>query len=69
MSYSEYMRNVKINHACYLLQNTDSSISSIAAQCGYTTHSSFNRAFKQITGITPQEYRSRNSGSPPKSSD
>ena len=60
MSYSEYMRNVKINHACYLLQNTDNSIGSITSQCGYTTHSSFNRAFKQITGVTPQEYRIQN---------
>ena len=60
VTYSDYTRNVKISHACYLLQNTDNSIHSIASQCGYSTHSSFIRSFKQLTGITPQEYRIQN---------
>ena len=60
ISYSEYVRNVKIDHACYLLRNTRESVFAIAAQCGYSTHSSFNRCFKQLTGLTPQEYRVQN---------
>ena len=58
ISYSEYVRNIKMNHACYLLHNTDENIFSIAAKCGYSSTSSFNRSFKQLMGITPQEYRS-----------
>lgn len=57
LSYSEYVRNVKIDHACYLLRNTDENIFSIAEKCGYASQSSFNRSFKQIMGVPPQEYR------------
>ena len=59
--YSEYVRNIKIDHACYLLRNTNESIFSIASKCGYTTPSSFNRCFKQLIGISPLEYRIQNS--------
>ena len=55
--YSEYVRSVKINHACYLLKNTDDSVNLISEKCGYATQSSFNRSFKQFTGINPLEYR------------
>ena len=64
ISFSDYVRNIKIDRACYLLRNTDENIFSIAKKCGYTTHSSFNRSFKQITGATPHEYRSEISLSP-----
>ena len=57
--FSEYVRNVKINHACYLLRDTNESVYGIAAKCGYTTQSSFTRSFKQIMGVVPGEYRAR----------
>jgi AraC-like DNA-binding protein len=57
--YSDYVRNVKINHACYLLRNTDESVYTISVRCGYTTQSSFTRSFKQITGVAPREYKLR----------
>lgn len=60
ITYTEYVRNTKMNHACYLLRNTDDGIFSIASKCGYATHSSFNRCFKQFIGMTPQEYRIQN---------
>lgn len=60
ISYTDYVRNVKMDHACYLLRNTNNSILSIASSCGYMTHSSFNRSFKQLIGMTPQEYRIQN---------
>lgn len=59
LSYSEYVRNIKANHACYLLRNTDESMYSIAMKCGYTTQSSFTRSFRQITGMVPMEYRAK----------
>lgn len=57
ISYSDYVRNIKINHACYLLHNTDESIFNIAMKCGYSTQSSFYRSFKQLVGMNPNEYR------------
>ncbi|MBQ5793458.1 MAG: helix-turn-helix domain-containing protein [Clostridia bacterium] len=58
VSYSDYVRSIKINYACYLLKNTHDSIFNIARLCGYATPSAFNRSFKQITGMNPNEYRS-----------
>lgn len=56
-SYNAYVRNVKMNRACYLLRNTRDSVLSIALKCGYTSLSSFNRSFKQLTGMSPTHYR------------
>ena len=60
MSYSDYVRNIKISHACYLLRNTRESVIDIAAQCGYGAISSFNRNFKKMTNCNPTEYREKN---------
>lgn len=60
MSYSDYVRNIKISHACYLLRNTRESVIDIATKCGYDSISSFNRNFKQMTGNNPTEYRVKN---------
>jgi AraC-like DNA-binding protein len=57
MSYSDYVRNIKISHACYLLRNTHESVIDIAEQCGYASVSSFNRNFKQLTSMSPTQYR------------
>lgn len=59
ISYSDYVRNIKINYACYLLQNTNTDIYHVSKKCGYATQSSFNRSFKQIVGCKPGEYRGR----------
>lgn len=65
ISFSDYVRNIKIDRACYLLRNTDENIFSIAKKCGYTTHSSFNRSFKQIKGVSPHEYRAESTPDTP----
>lgn len=57
--YSDYVRNIKLNYACYLLQNTGISVYHVAMKCGYTTQSSFNRSFKQLMSCKPSEYRER----------
>ena len=59
VAYSDYVRNIKINYACYLLQNTNTDIYHVSKKCGYATQSSFNRSFKQIVGCKPGEYRGR----------
>ena len=59
VAYSDYVRSIKINYACYLLQNTNTDIYHVAMKCGYSTQSSFNRSFKQVVGCKPGEYRER----------
>ncbi len=48
----------RVAHAQRLLLTTDDQIISISSDSGFDSLSRFNRAFKQITGLTPREYRS-----------
>lgn len=61
ITYSEYVKCTKINHACYLLRNTAQSVEDIMIACGYISSSSFNLNFKSMIGMSPTEYR-RNNG-------
>lgn len=52
-----FLHKIRIRHACAALESSDTSILSIAGQCGYTSLSSFNRQFRHIMQMTPSEYR------------
>jgi AraC-like DNA-binding protein len=47
----------RIDAACALLLQSDSTIQSIAFQLGFTDEFHFSRRFKQITGVAPSEFR------------
>lgn len=49
---------MRIDKACQLLEETESTVTDIAADCGYADHSAFSRQFKAATHLTPQQYRS-----------
>jgi len=52
-----YVREQRIAHARELLHSTALSVEEIAALLGYDAPTSFFRAFKRVTGITPGEFR------------
>ncbi|MCH3963498.1 MAG: helix-turn-helix transcriptional regulator [Clostridium sp.] len=54
---TEYIQSCRINHAEYLLSNTNLSISQIAETVGYTSASRFSEIFKRNIGILPKDYR------------
>ncbi len=56
-SPSFYLRCIRINRAKELLTNTRYSVMEIAVMVGYSSNSTFTRAFHSITGMTPKEYR------------
>lgn len=56
-SPKDYIRNVKINHAKSLMCSTDKQINQIARAVGISDPFYFARAFKQITNLTPSEYK------------
>ena len=64
ISPQAYLMKIRIEHACNLLIMPQHSVTSIAYQVGYEPLS-FTRAFKNATGITPQEYRKKNMEEPP----
>ncbi len=58
-TFSQFLLEMRINHACKLLADTEKSIGNICFDCGFNNSSHFNRYFKQLNGITPLEYRKR----------
>ncbi|RRB01257.1 AraC family transcriptional regulator [Larkinella rosea] len=55
-TFSQLLNEVRIEHACRLLQESKLPISQIAFSCGYTNLSNFNRQFKLINNLTPGQY-------------
>ena len=53
----DYIQTVRLNHASYLLKNTNQPITEICYLCGYSSPSVFTTAFKNAYGVTPREYR------------
>lgn len=53
----QYLINLRLSRACYLLEHTSKSILDIALECGFENVSYFIRKFKEIKGCTPKEYR------------
>jgi len=58
-TFSQFLMEMRLSHACKLLSETERSISLIYGECGFNNSSHFNRYFKQINGITPLEYRKK----------
>ena len=59
LSFSDWRNNLRIDYAKAMIDknaSTGYTLSAIAAKSGFTTPSTFIRAFKQATGKTPSEY-------------
>jgi AraC family transcriptional regulator len=59
VSIGTYMRRLRAERAARLLRNGQLSISEIAQNCGYASHSHLCREFKTQLGATPSEYRAK----------
>lgn len=58
-SFSGFLKEIRISHACKLLQEETVNINHIAYECGYHTLSNFNKQFKEITNETPLIYKKK----------
>ena len=56
-SFSDFLTDVRISHACKLLHESDLNISEISYECGFFTLSNFNKLFKERMKMTPIQYR------------
>jgi AraC-like DNA-binding protein len=53
----QHFLHLKMEHACYLLDISGNSIKAISRDLGYEDNYYFSRLFKQIIGVSPQQYR------------
>jgi len=53
----DYLIQLRLSQAAYLLESTDNKIIEVAAECGFRNLSNFNRLFKQHVGKLPSELR------------
>lgn len=56
-TFTRFVNEIRIVHACKLLNEDHLSISDISFESGFNNFSHFNRLFKDITGQNPSVYR------------
>lgn len=61
VSFREYIRNRKIEKGKELLRNTNMDVGEISISLGYESVSYFGEIFKKAVGVSPGEYRSKES--------
>lgn len=56
--FSEYLANLRLSEACYLLKtNNNYTIEAVAAEAGFSSRKTFQTRFKNKFGMTPSQYR------------
>ncbi len=60
VTISDYMKDVRLSHAAYYLENTNYSLQQICNLVGLDNLSYLNKIFKQKYGTTPIKYRKLN---------
>ena len=63
-NFADFLNKIRIDNACALLLESDSSIADIALRVGYSNIKTFNRNFVNSKQMTPSAFR-RNVGSRP----
>ena len=56
---TRFIHEMRIGYACKLLSSDTMNVSQISAVCGYDSITPFNRHFKEITGMTPTQYKEK----------
>ncbi|MCI5056885.1 MAG: helix-turn-helix domain-containing protein [Flavobacteriales bacterium] len=59
-NFNDFINSYRVKYACKILENNsnrDKTILEIAYSIGYKSISPFNKAFKELTGTTPTQYR------------
>lgn len=59
ISFQDYVKNSRIERAKTLLLSTDTSITEICYEAGFSGISTFNKLFKSEVGINPSQYRKK----------
>lgn len=57
VTLKQYISNIRIERAKKMLESEFDKITEIAVKCGYANANYFAKVFKEVTGLTPVEYR------------
>lgn len=57
MTFTDYLNHYRVSQSCYLLKNSQQSISEVAVNCGFNNLRTFHRNFRKISSHSPKEYR------------
>jgi len=57
MNFKKYLNTIRVTEAKRLLLETDQQVVTIAQSVGYNNIPHFNRTFKQLTGLSPKQFR------------
>lgn len=58
MNFNEYINHYRVEEAKMRLKTEKTAVTTIAFEVGFNSIASFNRVFKEMTSISPTEYRS-----------
>jgi AraC-like DNA-binding protein/quercetin dioxygenase-like cupin family protein len=58
-TFQRYLNELRVVRVCAQLANGSENITEIAFRCGYNSLANFNRRFRELTGLTPKEFRSQ----------
>lgn len=58
-NFVDFLNDIRLGHASRMLIDTKETITDIAAACGFTNISNFNRTFKREKGQTPKGFRAK----------
>lgn len=65
MTPLDYLHQLRIRQACYLLTHSNIPVNEIAQKTGFVTLSSFNRQFQMIVGTSPSLWKTKNKDAVP----
>lgn len=57
----QFLMSYRMNKAADLLSSTDMSVAEVGCRCGYQNQLHFSRAFKNMVGIPPSQWRAEHS--------
>jgi AraC-like DNA-binding protein len=53
----QYVNELRVGRACSLLADEQLKVTDLAMECGFQNLANFNRRFREITKLSPREYR------------
>lgn len=57
---NEFIRNYRLETAAKILKNSELSVSDVYVAVGFNSHAYFTNCFKNLYGVSPSEYASKN---------